>query len=55
MLLSLFSGLAMAQGATKTDTGINYNNVEIGYDTFVLNDYDYTWTGYGLGGKFFNN
>ena len=52
MLLSLFSGLAMAQGATKTDTGINYNNVEIGYDTFVLNDYDYTWTGYGLGGNF---
>jgi hypothetical protein len=46
MLLSLFSGLAIAQGATKTDTGINYNNVEIGYDTFVLNDYDYTWTGY---------
>ena len=49
---SLLSITAMAEGPAKTDTGINYNNVEIGYDTFVLNDYDYTWTGYGLGGNF---
>ena len=52
---SLLSITAMAEGPAKTDTGINYNNVEIGYDTFVLNDFDYTWTGYGLGGEFFNN
>ena len=49
---SLLSITAMADGPEKTDTGINYNNIEVGYDTFVLNDYKYTWTGYGLGGNF---
>ena len=49
---SLFAITAMAEGPAKTDTGINYNNVEVGYDTFILDDYDFTWTGYGLGGSF---
>ncbi len=49
---SLLSITAMADGPAKTDTGISYNNVEVGYDTFINNDRDITWTGYGLGGNF---
>ena len=50
---SLLSITAMAEGPAKTDTGINYNNVELSYDSFKVNSY--TWNGYGLGGNFLLN
>ena len=50
---SLFAITAMAEGPAKTDTGINYNNVEASYDSFKVNNY--TWNGYGLGGNFLLN
>jgi len=52
--ISLFSVTAMAaDGPAKTDTGIHYNNVEIGYDSLTVNSY--TWGGYGLNGNFLLN
>jgi opacity protein-like surface antigen len=47
---SLFAITAMAEGPAKTDTGINYNNVEVSYDSLTVNSY--TWGGYGLNGNF---
>jgi hypothetical protein len=50
---SLLSITAMAEGPAKTDTGINYNNVEASYESYKINSY--TWNGYGLGGNFLLN
>lgn len=48
---SLFAITAMADGPAKTDTGINYNKVELSYDIYTVNT-DYNFTGYNLGGSF---
>jgi len=49
-VISLLSGIAMADGPDKTDTGINYNFIESGYNSFKSGSY--TWTGYEVTGNF---
>lgn len=49
-VLSFLSGFAMADGPDKTDTGINYNFIESGYNSFTSGSY--TWTGYEVTGNF---
>ena len=52
-VIAALSGVAFANEPGKTETGINYNSVEVGYDSFAVSGY--TWTGYGLGGNFLLN